>query len=45
MSTHVAEISRASEFRSPEAEVDPLFVERWSRRALSDRPLTATQID
>jgi nitroreductase len=31
--------------RSPEAEVDAQFVERWSRRALSDRPLTQAQID
>jgi len=30
--------------RQPEAEVDQLFLERWSRRALSDRPLTAQQI-
>jgi nitroreductase len=30
--------------RLPETEVDPLFVERWSRRALSDRPLSAQQI-
>ncbi len=30
--------------RQPEAEVDELFLERWSRRALSDRPLTAQQI-
>lgn len=30
--------------RSPEAEVDAQFVERWSRRALSDRPLTTAQI-
>lgn len=31
--------------RRPEAEVDPLFVERWSRRAISDRALTRAQID
>lgn len=30
--------------RTPEAEVDAGFVERWSRRALSNRPLTAAQI-
>jgi nitroreductase len=31
--------------RRAEAEVDPLFVERWSRRAISERALTAAQID
>jgi nitroreductase len=31
--------------RRPEAEVDPLFVERWSRRAFADRALTRAQID
>jgi nitroreductase len=30
--------------RLPEAEVDPQFVERWSRRAISERPLSARQI-
>ena len=30
--------------RSPDAEVDAQFVERWSRRALSERPLTPAQI-
>jgi nitroreductase len=30
--------------RQPEAQVDELFLERWSRRALSDRPLTGQQI-
>ena len=33
-----------SSIRSPEAEVDAQFVERWSRRALSDRPLSTAQI-
>ncbi|HYQ46543.1 MAG TPA: hypothetical protein VER11_31455 [Polyangiaceae bacterium] len=30
--------------RIPDAEVDAQFVERWSRRALSERPLSAAQI-
>jgi nitroreductase len=30
--------------RKPEFEVDDIFVERWSRRALSERPLTQQQI-
>jgi nitroreductase len=30
--------------RVPEAEVDALFLERWSQRALSDRPLTPQQV-
>jgi nitroreductase len=30
--------------RTPEAEVDAQFVERWSRRALSERPLSHAQI-
>jgi len=30
--------------RIPEAEVDPLFVTRWSRRALSERPLPQQHI-
>jgi nitroreductase len=30
--------------RSPDADVDPQFIERWSRRALSDRPLSTAQI-
>jgi nitroreductase len=30
--------------RLPEAEIDAQFVQRWSRRALSDRPLTREQI-
>ncbi|HEY6882076.1 MAG TPA: nitroreductase family protein [Polyangiales bacterium] len=30
--------------RRAEAEVDPLFVERWSRRAIDERPLTREQI-
>ena len=30
--------------RFPDAEVDAQFVERWSRRALSDRPLAPAQI-
>jgi nitroreductase len=45
MSTPVAQVSTEPELRSPEAQVDPLFVERWSRRALSERSLTPTQID
>ncbi|MET0284853.1 MAG: nitroreductase family protein [Polyangiales bacterium] len=31
--------------RRAEADVDPLFVERWSRRALDERPLSRAQID
>lgn len=30
--------------REPESKVDAIFLERWSRRALSDRPLSAEQI-
>src|SRR6185369_6343771 len=30
--------------RSPDAEVDAQFVERWSRRAISERPLSSAQI-
>ena len=30
--------------RTPDAEIDAQFVERWSRRAISDRPLSASQI-
>jgi nitroreductase len=39
-----AKISTFPLARQPEAEVDELFLERWSRRALSDRPLTSQQI-
>ncbi len=35
----------ATASRLPEAEVDAQFVERWSRRAISERPLTAEQIN
>jgi nitroreductase len=31
--------------RSAEAPVDPLFLERWSRRAFSDRPIPAGFVD
>ena len=31
--------------RRPEAEIDAQFVERWSRRAISERPLSAEQIN
>jgi len=31
--------------REPHAAIDPLFIERWSRRALSERSLTQEQID
>ena len=30
--------------RLPEAEVDPLFIDRWSRRSISERGLTPRQI-
>jgi nitroreductase len=30
--------------RAPEGEVDRIFVERWSRRAISERPLSDRQI-
>lgn len=30
--------------RLPEAEVDSLFIDRWSRRALSDQPISPEQI-
>jgi nitroreductase len=44
MTAHASQVSPAEPTRLPEAEVDPLFVERWSRRALSDRPISAAQI-
>lgn len=31
--------------RLPETEVDALFLERWSRRALTDQPITQQQIN
>jgi nitroreductase len=37
-------LSPSSSVRSPDAEIDAQFVERWSRRALSDRPLAPAQI-
>ncbi|MET0389978.1 MAG: nitroreductase family protein [Polyangiales bacterium] len=37
-------ISRSIVTRLPEAEVDPIFVDRWSRRALADRPLSPQQV-
>jgi nitroreductase len=44
MTAIATKTSHASFARLPEAEVDALFLERWSRRALSPRPLTAQQI-
>ena len=35
---------RAVDARIPEAPVASMFVERWSRRALSERPLTPEQV-
>lgn len=34
----------ASLSRSPEVEIDAQFLERWSRRSLSERPLSSSQI-
>lgn len=31
--------------RNPEAEIDSMFIDRWSPRAFAPRPLTQTQID
>ncbi|MEI9939071.1 MAG: nitroreductase family protein [Pseudomonadota bacterium] len=40
----VATLFPAVPVRTPDAEVDAQFVERWSRRAISERPLTLGQI-
>jgi len=34
-----------SSARIPEADVDPAFIQRWSRRALSDRPIDQAHIE
>jgi len=44
MSATAAKVSPDTLVRLAESEVDALFVERWSRRALSDRPITPEQI-
>lgn len=44
MPAEVVEVLPASRARRPEAEVDPLFLGRWSQRAFSSRPLTKQQI-
>src|SRR6478735_938949 len=44
MSAEVAKIVSVVALRSPEAEVDAQFVDRWSHRSLSERPLTPQQI-
>ena len=44
MTATVAKVSSETLVRLAESEVDSLFVERWSRRALSDRPIAPTQI-
>src|SRR4051794_8672858 len=44
MPAEVANISPALTRRSPDTEVDAQFVDRWSQRAISERPLTAQQI-
>jgi nitroreductase len=44
MTANSTAVSLPTPVRLPEAEVDSLFVERWSRRALSSRPLTPQQI-
>jgi nitroreductase len=44
MTAHTAAPVLPTQSRLPEAEVDPLFVERWSRRALSSDPVTPQQI-
>jgi len=42
VSAHPSHVSHA---RVAEADVDPAFVQRWSRRALSERPITPATID
>jgi len=44
MTATAAKVSPDTLVRLAESEVDGLFIERWSRRALSDRPVTAEQI-
>jgi len=44
MNTRITPAVAPSSVRLPEAEVDALFVERWSRRAISEQPLTPEQI-
>jgi nitroreductase len=44
MPAEAAKISAVVTFRTPESEVDAQFVERWSHRALSERPLSPQQI-
>ncbi len=44
MPVEVARSSSALTCRSPDTEVDALFVGRWSQRAISERPLTEQQV-
>ena len=37
-------LSSPSSARRPDVEVDPQFIDRWSQRAISNRPLSAEQI-
>jgi nitroreductase len=44
MTTNAAQVSSDILLRLAESEVDALFVERWSRRALSDRPVSPEHV-
>ncbi|MEY4511125.1 MAG: hypothetical protein RLZZ450_3247 [Pseudomonadota bacterium] len=44
MTLAALELSQPPFARTPDAKVDAQFVERWSRRAISDRPLSADQV-
>ena len=44
MSAATAQVSTPPTLRQPEADVDPQFVARWSRRSLSERALSEEQI-
>jgi len=39
-----AELSPSVRGREPEADVEPMFLERWSRRAFSSRPLSRASL-
>ncbi len=45
MNTRIAKASAPPSSRLPEAQVDAQFVERWSRRAFSERSLSSEQIN
>lgn len=44
MNTRIQSSATLPAIRLPEAEVDPQFVERWSRRAFSEQPLRPDQV-